>query len=84
MLAAGAVIEDPLLEAVLLDDAAILRNLLKTSGQNLDPKLYLDCAYTSLKGVSALHVCGEYSCVRCAGVLVEAEIDLNVRADIDA
>jgi ankyrin repeat protein len=83
MLDAGALIDDPLLEPVLLDDGASLRRILKTRGQSLERKLYLECAYTSLKGVSALHVCAEYNSVRCAEALLEAGIDVNVRAEMD-
>jgi ankyrin repeat protein len=83
MLDAGSVIDDPLLEAVLLDDDASLRRILKPPGQSLQRKLYLECAYTSLKGVSALHVCAEYNSVRCAEALLEAGIDVNVRAEMD-
>jgi ankyrin repeat protein len=83
MLDAGSVTDDPLFEAVLLDDDAALRRLLKASGQNLERKLSLECAYTSLKGVSALHVCAEYNSVRCAAALIEAGMDVNVRADRD-
>jgi ankyrin repeat protein len=83
MLEAGSVTDDPLLEAMLLDDDAGLRRILKTSGESLERKLYLECAYTSLKGVSSLHVCAEYNSVRCAGALLEAGIDVNVRAEID-
>lgn len=83
MLDAGSVIDDPLLEAVLLDDDASVRRISKTSGQTLERKLYLECAYTSLTGVSALHVCAEYNSVRCAEALLEAGIDVNVRAEID-
>jgi len=84
MLDAGSVTDDPMLEAVLLDDDASLRRILKTSAPGLERKLYLECAYTSLKGVLALHVCAEYNSVRCAGALLKAGIDVNVRADIDA
>jgi ankyrin repeat protein len=84
MLEAGALIEDPLLEAVLLDDADALRRLAKTSGQSLQRQLSLLSAYTSCKGVSALHVCAEFNSVRCAAVLIEAAVDVNVQAAVDA
>jgi hypothetical protein len=84
VLDAGAVIGDPLLEAVLLDDDAGLRRILKTSRENLQRKLYALCAYTSCKGVSALHICAEFNSVRCAGLLVEEGADINAQADVDA
>ena len=78
MLDAGATIEDPLLQAVLLDDPAALRGL------SLDAKLNLVGAYTCCSGVSALHVCAEFNSVRCAAALIEAGVDVNARADVDA
>jgi hypothetical protein len=77
MLGAGATVGDPLLEAVLLDDASKLHG-------DLHRKLYPLCAYTSCKGVSALHICAEFNSVRCAAVLIEAGADVNARADVDA
>lgn len=84
MLDAGAVIDDPLLEAVLLDDDAGLRRILKTSRENLQRKLYPLCAYTSCKGVSALHICAEFNSVRCAAALIEEGAAVDARADVDA
>jgi hypothetical protein len=84
MLDAGAVIDDPLLEAVLLDDVVALQRVLKTSRSRMQRKLYLPCAYTSCKGVSALHVCAEYNSLACAGALIEAGSDVNARAEVDA
>jgi ankyrin repeat protein len=78
MLEAGATIDDPLLQAVLLDDPAALRSL------PLDGKLDLVGAYTCCTGVSALHVCAEFNSVRCAAVLIERGADVNARAGVDA
>jgi ankyrin repeat protein len=75
MMDAGASLDDPLLEAVLLDDPGRV--------SNIEKRFYLECAYTSLKGVSALHVCAEYNSVKCARVLLEAGLDVNDRADVD-
>lgn len=84
MLDAGAVLDDPLLEALLLDDDERLRAILSSSSQGLNRRLHLDCAFTSLRGVSSLRVCAEYNSVKCARALLAAGIDVNVRADTDA
>jgi hypothetical protein len=66
LLDAGATTGDPLLEAVLLDDAMALGRILATSPADLKRKLQPQCAYTSCEGVSALHLCAEFNSVRCA------------------
>ena len=83
MLDAGAVIDDPLLEAVLLDDVDALQRVVESSSSSPQRKLYLPCAYTSCKGVLALHVCAEYNSVACARALIEAGSDVNAQAEID-
>lgn len=77
MLDAGATVGDPLLQAVLLDAAAALRGI---APRKLSPL----CAYTSCKGVSALHVCAEFNSVRCARDLIAEGANVNARADVDA
>jgi len=77
LLDAGATVGDPLLEAVLLDDDAALRKA------TLNHKLSPLCAYTSCRGVSALHICAEFNSVRCARVLIGQGADVNARADVD-
>ncbi|MGI8989758.1 MAG: ankyrin repeat domain-containing protein [Bryobacteraceae bacterium] len=84
MLDAGATIGDPLLQAILLDDEAGLRGLLARSSESLKKKLSLLCAFTSCRGVSALHICAEFNSIRCARVLLENGADVNARADRDA
>jgi len=83
MLDAGATIDDPLVEAVLLDDDTALRRIVKTSRRNLERRLHMLCAYTCCKGVTALHVCAEFNSVRCAAALIEAGADINARADVE-
>ena len=83
MLDAGAALDDPLLEATLLDDDQQLRRVLDSSPQCLERRLYLDCAYTSLRGVSALHVCAEYNSVKCARTLLKNAMDVDARAETD-
>lgn len=84
MLDAGATVGDPLLQAVLLDDEAALRTLLDGSQEILQRKLSPLCAFTSCRGVSALHICAEFNSTRCARVLLEAGADVNARADRNA
>jgi ankyrin repeat protein len=78
MLRAGAIIEDPDLQAILLDDAAQL------SPAALTKRFHLECTYTSLHDVSALHVCAEYNSVECAKALLARGVEVDVRAGIDA
>jgi ankyrin repeat protein len=84
MLNAGAVIEDPLIEAVLLDDDAALRRVASLPGQQLDRSLDLVCTFTPCTGVTALHLCAEFNSIRCASALLKAGLDVNVPARLDA
>jgi ankyrin repeat protein len=84
LLDAGASIDDPLLEAILLDDRTALQGLLNIPGQDLNRKLHVPCAFTSCEGVSALHLCAEFNSVACAQVLIKAGATVNAVADVDA
>ena len=44
----------------------------------------MESTFTSLKGVTSLHICAEYNSVRCAAVLIKAGANVNARADVDA
>jgi ankyrin repeat protein len=83
-LSAGARIDDPLVEAVLLDDANALGRIASTPGQHLDRKVTVVSAYTSCRGVSALHLCAEFNAVHCAAALLKSGLDVNTRAELDA
>ncbi len=80
---AGATIDDPVLKAVLLDDAVALRRLTKAPGFRPNRKFNLACTFTPLKGVTALHICAEYNSLRCAAVLLKAGANVNARAGGD-
>ena len=81
---AGATLNDPLLESLLLDDPDRLRRQLETGGrEQLNRLLRIPCAFTSCNGVTALHVCAEFNGVNCARTLLAAGADTNARADID-
>lgn len=84
LLDAGATIDNPLLQAILLDDSTSLRRLIPLSKDTLEQKLRLLCAYTSCEGVSPLHVCAEFNSIRCAALLIESGADVNARAEIDS
>jgi len=83
MLDAGATVGDPLLQAILLDDDHGLRQLLASSSESLQRKLSFTSAFTSCRGVSALHICAEFNSVRCGRVLLENGAEVNARADQD-
>lgn len=81
MLDSGATVGDPLLELILLDDDSGLRELLSRSSECLQHRLKPLCAFTSCRGVSALHICAEFNSTRCARVLLDNRADVNARAD---
>lgn len=84
LLEAGAEIGDPLVEAVLLDDAAALCRVLESGGKvELGRRVRVPSAFTSCDGVTALHLAAEYNSVHCARVLLEAGADPDARADLD-
>ena len=84
MLDAGATIDDPLLQAILLDDDAGLRRLLARSSESVTKRLNPLCAFTSCRGISALHICAEFDSIRCARILLENGADANARANQDS
>lgn len=84
LLDAGATVGDPLLERILLDDDSGLRALLSESKEGLQQHLNPVCAFTSCRGVTALHICAEFNSTNCARVLLDNGADVNARADQDA
>ena len=83
MLGAGATVGNALVEATLLDDEETLRRMIQEDPERVHESLAVESAYTSLRGVSALHVCAEFNSVRCARALLNAGADVNVRAEVD-
>lgn len=84
LLKSGASFDDPLLEALLLDDAQKLNEILKANPESIHRRFHLECSFTPLCGVTALHVCAEYNSLGCARVLLEAGLSVNERAEVDA
>src|SRR5687768_10767591 len=66
MLGAGATVGHELVEATLVDDEQTLRRIIQQDPERVRESLAVESAYTSLRGVSALHVCAEFNSVRCA------------------
>ncbi len=74
---------DPVLLAVLLDEADTLDNLLQANPGSLQKKYTLRCAYTPFYEVSLLHICAEYNHVATARVLIKHGMDINIKAGKD-
>lgn len=79
----GLEFEDKILLAVLMDDAALLDNLLSDNHTAINNKYSLNCTFTPLLEGSLLHICSEYNHVECAKVLVKHGLDINVKAGYD-
>ena len=80
LLANGARIEDPALEAVLLDDADALRMTLHRDPDALQRRHDLVSAFTPLRGATLLHVAAEYGHLAAARVLLEAGAAVDASA----
>jgi ankyrin repeat protein len=80
----GAELPDPVLTPVLLNDAPAVTAAIKARPAVLRHRASLVSAFTSLEGVSLLHVAAEYGNLEAARALVEAGADVNARADVDA
>jgi hypothetical protein len=81
---AGLEFEDQTLLAVLLDDAEMLANAIKTNSALISRRYSLRCAYTPLDDVTLLHICAEFNNVACATVLIKNGADINAKAGVDA
>ena len=79
----GLEFEDKELLAVLLDDATVLDDLLKSNKQAVTKTYSLQCTFTPLHEATLLHICAEYNHVACAKVLVKYGADVNAKAGVD-
>jgi hypothetical protein len=84
MLAAGADVGDPLLEALLLDDVPALKTQLAQDLGVLSRTLSLSSAFTCCRDVTPLHICAEFNSIGCGKLLIEAGGDVNARSRLDA
>lgn len=79
----GYGLNDPILEAVLLNDADLLKKTSQANPEGIYQKYTLPCAYTPFFEVSLLHVCAEFNHLACAEILVDSGLDINSRAGVD-
>jgi hypothetical protein len=79
----GAVLEDPVVAPVLLDDADGIKSAIRTKPSLLEHRTTLVSAFTSLVGVSLLHVAAEYGNLSAVRALIEAGADVNATAAVD-
>lgn len=79
----GAMLDDPVVASVLLNDAEAIKAAVAATPSVLDHRTTLVSSFTSLVGVSLLHVAAEYGNLDAARALVEAGADVNARAAID-
>jgi ankyrin repeat protein len=83
LFARGAVLRDPVIVPVLLNDPDAIKTAITATPSLLQHRTTLVSAFTSLGGVSLLHVAAEYGNFNAARALVEAGADVNARADVD-
>jgi hypothetical protein len=83
LFARGAVLRDPVVAPVLLNDANAIKAAVTATPSLLRHRTKMVSAFTSLEGGSLLHVAAEYGNLEAARALVEAGADVNARAEID-
>lgn len=79
----GAVLDDPRILPVLLNDVDQLAAALEADPSLLVHRTSIVSAFTPLIGASLLHVAAEFGNVKAARLLVERGADVNARASLD-
>jgi hypothetical protein len=79
----GAVLNDPVIAPVLLDDVEGIKRAFEKHPMMLEHRISLVSAFTSLIDVSLLHVAAEYGNLNAARTLVELGSDVNAQAGRD-
>jgi ankyrin repeat protein len=83
LLERGAVLDDPQIAPVLLDDADALAAALQADPSLIEHRTSMASAFTPLIGASLLHVAAEFGNVRVARILLERGADMDARASFD-
>jgi len=79
----GAVLDDPAVAPVLLNDGGAMVIAIRGNPSLLDHRTTMVSAFTPLVGASLLHVAAEYGNVEVARVLIEGGADVNAKAAVD-
>ena len=79
----GAVLDDPLVAPVLLDDPGSLQAAIRANPSLLDHRTNMVAAFTPLVGVTLLHLAAEYGHVKIARTLLEIGATVDARAAVD-
>lgn len=79
----GAVLDDPRIAPVLLDDAEALEAALRSDPSLIAHRTSMVSAFTPLIGASLLHVACEFGNMGAARVLLSSGADVNARAAFD-
>jgi ankyrin repeat protein len=79
----GAELDDPAIGPVLLNDPEAIKAAVAATPSFLDHRTTLVSSFTSLVGVSLLHVAAEYGNLNAARALVDAGADVNATAAMD-
>jgi ankyrin repeat protein len=83
LLERGALLDDPALAPVLLDDGDALREALRRNPALIGHRTSMESSFTPLVGASLLHVASEFGNANAARVLLEAGADVDARAATD-
>src|SRR6185436_1622909 len=79
----GAVLDDPVIAPVLLNDAETIKISLSKNPSLTAHRTTLISSFTSLVGVSLLHVAAEFGNLEAARALIDAGADVNATAALD-
>ena len=79
----GAVLDDPVLAPVLLNDADALETAIETNPSLIGHRTTMVSAFTPLVGATLLHVAAEFCNVEVARALLELGADVDARAAVD-
>ncbi len=83
LLERGAVLDDPALAPVLLNQPAALEAAIRANPKLLTHRTTMVSAFTPLVGASLLHVAAEYCLADVARLLISLGADVNARAAVD-